>query len=724
MPKILIADDNTNIQKMVALAFEERGIDVVSVGNGETAVRKLPDVNPDLVLADVFMPVRNGYEVCEFVKKDDRYAHVPVILLVGAFDPLDEKEARRVGADGVLKKPFVPPDPLIAMVMSALERNPRVAAELAKAKEVVPEPEPMPVALENPAQKAPAPLPDFPEPSPEEAAQIYGFGKGVRTLDDAEEESKNSAPKKPAAEEEDEEFDGSTTRRDWRRRGMDLDIPDEIAAKPAFSTDQDFSPISFPSEKDVPPRHVRVSEPQQDEPARAPKPHLELPLEPEEPPVKESKQEVKPLPPVAPPPGPPFIAPVSTIPAPPPSALGPEHSRPSRGFFASLFGSRRIEEIAAAEPPQAAAVVAPTVASAPAAIEEPAPSPVVPTPSPIASVPAPFSLREPLPQREPRLESKPEPHHEPEPESTPAAASHWMDLMSPSPAAGSGSWLDALSPKEESAPTPVAAVESPASASVAEPEISEPAPAANAEPAASVTVEEPPATEIHYEGAPVSSEPELSSAVEPKTEASQPRAFGRDADRSGFSYHFAGDEHDAPAPHAETTVSYEAAAQDPAVELPAVSEPEPPFVAASAPQVESSFFADETSEAEPVVASEPLPEPIAPPHEFAAETTVAETVSQIFSSASQDSIERIPTAPPPNREALAGIPFLVPPKEITEPVDVTSRAAEAAPAVDVEAVVQRVVERLGPQLQEMLAQGLLKPLVESLLQQELAKKDK
>src|SRR4029077_4639633 len=116
VPRIMIADDNTNIQKMVVLAFEERGISVIAVGSGEAAVRRLPDANPDLILADVFMPVRNGYEVCEFVKKDSRFAHIPVILLVGAFDPLDEKEARRVGADGVLKKPFVPPDPLVAMV--------------------------------------------------------------------------------------------------------------------------------------------------------------------------------------------------------------------------------------------------------------------------------------------------------------------------------------------------------------------------------------------------------------------------------------------------------------------------------------------------------------------------------------------------------------------------------------------------------------------------------
>lgn len=122
MAKILVADDNSNIQKMVGLALKDQGIDVVAVGNGEAAVRKISDIHPDLVLADVFMPVRNGYEVCEYVKKDPALAHIPVILLVGAFDPLDEQEAQRVGADGVLKKPFVPPDPLVAMVKAALAR--------------------------------------------------------------------------------------------------------------------------------------------------------------------------------------------------------------------------------------------------------------------------------------------------------------------------------------------------------------------------------------------------------------------------------------------------------------------------------------------------------------------------------------------------------------------------------------------------------------------------
>ena len=259
MPRILVADDNTNIQKMVSLAFQDRGIEVTAVGNGEAAVRRMSDLNPDLVLADVFMPVRNGYEVCEFVKKDERFSHVPVILLVGAFDPLDEKEARRVGADGVLKKPFVPPDPLIAMVMSALEKNPRVAAELAKAREVIIE-KPDPV-MEIPVKAEAKPLPSFPEPTPEEAAAIYAFGSGRRGLDDDEEVDKKKEPKAPVGKvdkEEEEDFDAASTSRDWRRSAMEFDIPEDAAKKPAFPSEEDFDPAAFPSEREVPPRHVPV----------------------------------------------------------------------------------------------------------------------------------------------------------------------------------------------------------------------------------------------------------------------------------------------------------------------------------------------------------------------------------------------------------------------------------------------------------------------------------
>ena len=123
MPTILIADDNSNIQKMVSLALKGEGIEVIAVGNGEAAVRKLREISPDVVLADIFMPVRSGYEVCYFVKNEPRLAHVPVVLLAGAFDPIDEREAQRVGADGVLKKPFVPPDPLVSLVKQLIARG-------------------------------------------------------------------------------------------------------------------------------------------------------------------------------------------------------------------------------------------------------------------------------------------------------------------------------------------------------------------------------------------------------------------------------------------------------------------------------------------------------------------------------------------------------------------------------------------------------------------------
>src|SRR5688572_13635165 len=79
---------------------------VTSVGDGDEAVARLDEVAPDVVLADVLMPGLNGYQVCEAIKHNERFRHIPVMLLVGSFEPFDEAEARRVGADDVLTKPF------------------------------------------------------------------------------------------------------------------------------------------------------------------------------------------------------------------------------------------------------------------------------------------------------------------------------------------------------------------------------------------------------------------------------------------------------------------------------------------------------------------------------------------------------------------------------------------------------------------------------------------
>jgi CheY-like chemotaxis protein len=169
--KILVADDNSNIQRMVGLALKDQGIEVVAVGNGEAAVRKISELKPDLVLADVFMPVRNGYEVCQYVKEDESLKHIPVILLVGAFDPLDEQEAQRVGADGVLKKPFVPPDPLIAMVKAALER---AGISLSPAAKTTPVPARKAADLLSPAQPTAAQPPVQPS-APQRVSPLGGI---------------------------------------------------------------------------------------------------------------------------------------------------------------------------------------------------------------------------------------------------------------------------------------------------------------------------------------------------------------------------------------------------------------------------------------------------------------------------------------------------------------------------------------------------------------------
>jgi CheY-like chemotaxis protein len=104
--KLLLADDSVTIQKVIDLTFADEGVRVVAFSNGEDAIAHLEEVAPDIVLADVFMPSKNGYEVCEYVKTHEKLRHIPVVLLVGSFEPFDEAEARRVGADEILTKPF------------------------------------------------------------------------------------------------------------------------------------------------------------------------------------------------------------------------------------------------------------------------------------------------------------------------------------------------------------------------------------------------------------------------------------------------------------------------------------------------------------------------------------------------------------------------------------------------------------------------------------------
>ncbi|MBA3231653.1 MAG: response regulator [Acidobacteria bacterium] len=106
--RLLLADDSVTIQRVIELTFADEDIDVVAVGDGRAAIESIQGSRPDIILADIGMPERDGYEVAAFVKGDPALAGIPVLLLTGAFEPVDEARVRAVGCDGVLVKPFEP----------------------------------------------------------------------------------------------------------------------------------------------------------------------------------------------------------------------------------------------------------------------------------------------------------------------------------------------------------------------------------------------------------------------------------------------------------------------------------------------------------------------------------------------------------------------------------------------------------------------------------------
>jgi CheY-like chemotaxis protein len=105
---LLLADDSVTIQRVIELTFADEDVQVVAVSDGDQAIARLESAPPDIVLADIGMPGKNGYEVAKYVKQSPRLSHIPVVLLTGAFEPVDQARAAEVGCDGVLAKPFEP----------------------------------------------------------------------------------------------------------------------------------------------------------------------------------------------------------------------------------------------------------------------------------------------------------------------------------------------------------------------------------------------------------------------------------------------------------------------------------------------------------------------------------------------------------------------------------------------------------------------------------------
>ncbi|HUP61766.1 MAG TPA: response regulator [Thermoanaerobaculia bacterium] len=149
MPKkILLADDSITIQKVVELTFSDGDYEVTAVNNGAKAVQKLAEMRPDIILSDIIMPEKNGYEVCEYVKSHPEFRNIPVVLLTGTFEPFDPDRAEKAGCDAVVTKPF------------------ESQSLIHKVEELI--------AQSRTSAPAPAPEPEAPAPSPwmEETTEV------------------------------------------------------------------------------------------------------------------------------------------------------------------------------------------------------------------------------------------------------------------------------------------------------------------------------------------------------------------------------------------------------------------------------------------------------------------------------------------------------------------------------------------------------------------------
>ncbi len=132
--KLLLADDSITIQKVVGITFANEDVDLVIADNGAAALEKALSDPPDLILADVHMPEKNGYELCAQIKKEPSLQRIPVLLLTGTFESFDEDEARSAGADDWIAKPFAS-QALIEKVQALLDQAAQAPVPAAESRE-------------------------------------------------------------------------------------------------------------------------------------------------------------------------------------------------------------------------------------------------------------------------------------------------------------------------------------------------------------------------------------------------------------------------------------------------------------------------------------------------------------------------------------------------------------------------------------------------------------
>ncbi len=158
MPKVLIADDSMAVRKVAERLLVQAGLEVALASSGEEALAWLAKERADVIVSDVIMPGRSGYDVCTFVRSQAGLADTPVLLISGIVNDEVAKQVELCRANGVLKKPF--------QGSSLQDKVKELLAQRQQAAPPPPQPEPAPAA----AAPTFAPPPAAPEPIPVAAA--------------------------------------------------------------------------------------------------------------------------------------------------------------------------------------------------------------------------------------------------------------------------------------------------------------------------------------------------------------------------------------------------------------------------------------------------------------------------------------------------------------------------------------------------------------------------
>ncbi len=106
MSRVLLADDSSQALRLGEQILTAQGFEVVSVTDGATALRRLSDVKPDLLIVDVYLPTRNGFDIARFLRSQEQHRHLPIIFAAGPADEFNAQDATNAGADVILRKPF------------------------------------------------------------------------------------------------------------------------------------------------------------------------------------------------------------------------------------------------------------------------------------------------------------------------------------------------------------------------------------------------------------------------------------------------------------------------------------------------------------------------------------------------------------------------------------------------------------------------------------------